>query len=236
MCTLHRSCIGFIFIAIRNLTLVYSEYATKGDPVIPMVAYGIVTLIAVVLALTVLSSGVSGVGVNIAGSVNLTQLFFNPFNLLMILSVLLFSGFVAMNVFKVEEMRQSGIMGLPVGIALVCLVTSVYAPYMISNVGNNMVAFVVFLAMTALALVLSEARNRFAGAVAVLWLVAAILFYGILQYPYVFGGTVNITNYATNSATAGWIANITIICGALLVISLACLVYFAYLKKPPAKK
>jgi hypothetical protein len=52
--------------------------------------------------------------------------------------------------------------------------------------------------------------------------------FGVLEYPFIFGGKVDITQYITTSTMAGAALPITVIGGSMVIASLAYLIYINY--------
>ncbi len=221
-----------LFLIFRNAFIAYSEYAGLARERKYVTVYSISTLVVAFLAIAVLASGISGTGINIAsGSINLVSVLFNPFFLLMFLSVVLIALFVGHEIFDATAFRKIGPVCGVVGVVLVLLALHIYIPYMLQNLAGNfafMAFVIVFLVITIVLGLMHDGSARY---LAPVWLFYSIVFFGRLQYPYWFGGLSSALSYLANSATAPYVIAITLIGGLFLVAALSYFVYMAYIKK-----
>ncbi len=66
------------------------------------------------------------------------------------------------------------------------------------------------------------------------WLFASVNLFGVLQYPYLFGGTASFLDYLNNTAISGDVTLVTFVGGALLIVTLIVFMYIDYMRKGPA--
>jgi cytochrome bd-type quinol oxidase subunit 2 len=225
--------ISFIFLMGRNAAMAYSEYIESHrleEDYIRL--YALCTLIALFLIISVFNSTISGIGVNLSSaSLNFVKFFLNPFNLLMVSAFLIFSVYVTSNYFNEYTFRRCNFMLMLIGISVVYLALAIYLPYILTNAVRYAIISIPFAAISIFVLYLSISMNKKRSLAAVVWFAIAVLFFELLQYPYIFGNLVPTTNYLTNSASGQGIAMITAIGGAILVASLSYFIYIAYVKK-----
>lgn len=224
--------IAGIFFIIRSVFLAYSEYINDlSKENIFIKIYAISTLAMGFMFFSVLSSGVSGIGINLtAQSINLTSLLFNPFNLMMFLSILLISVFMACNYFKVVGLERFGALYLAIAYLLVILGLYQYVPVLFSSLTSNYYLLALSIFFALLSVIFYFIKNRFANYISVIWLVGSINLFGIVKYPYIFGAS-DITNYMASQVVAGPLIDISLVGGTIVALSLLYLIYMSYLKK-----
>jgi len=219
---------GLIFI-LRNSFLAYSEYISGDTGRRYLRVYAISTITVAFLALSILSSSVSGVGINPqAASIDILTAIFNPFNILMFLSVALITLFVSSNAFNITRIKKYSAALLLVALAIIYLILREYVPYTLS--GALSAPMLAFYAFTAVVAGLSLTSFRYTGYVSIVWLYIAVIVFGALEYPFIFGGRVDITRYLTTSTMAGAALPITLIGGLMVIASLTYLIYISYIK------
>ncbi|MDE1868927.1 MAG: cytochrome d ubiquinol oxidase subunit II [Candidatus Micrarchaeota archaeon] len=216
-----------LFFILRNAFISYSEYIGKGRPENRYAKiYGISTLVVLFLVLSILTSGVSGIGVDVQQmSVNPLALSFNLFNITMFVAVILIGWFAAVAVTGSARYRKPGVYAGIAGIALVFVSMFSGAPHLAANLQDNVMPVAVSIALFAAAIVLHLKGSSFARYVVFAWLFSGILAYGALQYPYMFGGVLDTNAYAASGAGAAYLIIATAIGGIFLVAALAYLIY-----------
>lgn len=221
-----------IFFILRSVFVVYSEYTDSPDKEnLYVKIYAISTLIMVLIAGSVLNSGISGIGVSTQSStINILQTMLNPFNIMMLIGVLLTALFVVSSCFKVERVYNYGIVYLLIAFALFAAAIYSYVPLIFANLMNKVYLVGVSLLIGIIAAIMQLRRIRYANHITILWLFASLNLFGAIIYPYIFGNT-QITNYIASQEASGPIVWITIIGGALVLAALSYLIYLTYGKK-----
>ncbi|HUC38787.1 MAG TPA: cytochrome d ubiquinol oxidase subunit II [Candidatus Acidoferrum sp.] len=222
-----------LFFILRNAFLVYSEYVN--DPVKEkkyLRVYSFSALFAAFLVISVLSSGVSGYGVNLStGTASVIAILFNPFDMLVFASVALLGLFIDSVVFSIEPFRKIGpICGL-VALVLVFFGLAAYLPYSIQNLGANIPLFTLLFVLLFAIILFNLVRNKIARYISFVWLFYSIIFFGVLQYPYWFGGSALSSSYLVNAIVGHYAVLITIVGGIFLTIALSAFAYITYFKK-----
>lgn len=218
---------------LRNAFLVYSEYTGKpGEEKRYMLVYGMVTLIIAIVLIALLDSVISGVGVNLASnSLDAFVMFVNPFNLGMLFSLLLINMFVISVFFDVQCLRGFNIAGLVVGALLAVVTLNAFTGYIVTNLMQVQLSLVVLLLILGIGVFMYLKKLWASRYVILFWLFLTLNFFGRVQYPYIFGGALDVTNYMTNAAIETSILAVTAIGGVLLLIALGYFVYVSYIKK-----
>lgn len=225
-----------IFFILRNAFLSYSEY--MGDKVSEkryLHIYAISTIIVAFIAISVLDAGVSGIGINASAySINLLHLFANSFNILMFIGIALFVVFVAAVFFNIKEYRWITALAPVLGIIVVALALHSAAIYIFSNaLTYGLPELIGLLAILAITLFLYFKGKRYSKYIAVIWFLLSVNFFGFMQNPYLLGGSVNINQYIATGTMAFYVNLVTLIGGAILVVSLTYFIYISYISKKP---
>jgi cytochrome d ubiquinol oxidase subunit II len=218
-------------IIIRNVFLIYSAYI--GDlkkETKYLRIYGIATIVALILFLSVLSSAMSGLGINLATETASIAMYLNPFNIIVVVSSLLISLSLAASIFRIEKLSRIAWVPLAVAIALIYIGTSLFVPPAALNFGTAMPGIALLAALVAILAVLQYKSSRYSGKLSILIVVFGITLFGVIQYPYILGSA-NITSYLATSALAQPLLIITLIGGMLVAASLSYLIYLSYLRK-----
>lgn len=216
---------------IRNAFLVYSMYiADLKAEVKNLRIYALATMAALLLFLSVLSSAMSGIGINLAKASASIFMYLNPFNILVIVSALLLSLSLAGSIFKVE--RLSRITWLPISAAIVIFYFGaiLFANSSASHFPSALSIFPIIVILVAALGILEERRSKYLSAFMILIVVFLVNLLGIIEYPYIFG-TLNVTSYMASSALAMPILIITLLGGGIVAASLTYLIYLSYLRK-----
>jgi cytochrome d ubiquinol oxidase subunit II len=218
-------------IIIRNSFLIYGQYVgeTRKEARYLKI-YAAATIVALILALSVMSSSLSGIGVNLSTATTNLALYLNPFNLIVIASALLISVSLAASVFHIDRLERMGWVPLAAAIALIYIGISLFASPLLGNIWHSILGIALLVALVAALAVLQARRWSLSGVFTVLIVAYGINVLGALQYPYVLG-SLNITNYMNSSALSGPIFAITLAGGAIVAIALSYLIYLSYLRK-----
>lgn len=227
---------GLLLIA-RNAFLAYSEF-TDTDKNKYSSIYAIVTLVIAFAISGIFGSAVSGIGVNISFSAsgaasfspNLISMFFNPFSIALFLGIALIGIGLCGIFFGIEEIKYSSVSMIIIALALLIFILFGGAHY----VWNNLIGAVYYVAALVLLLViviiLHLKKVSKAGVLGLLWFAVAVNLFGVLAYPSIFGGKVDITGYLNGSAISNAIVTITAVGGSVLAISIIYFVYISYVK------
>lgn len=213
-----------IFIIVRDALLAYSELIGGGSSRAYAKAYGGFTLATLFFVFSVLTSTVSGLGVNLnTSSPNFVYILTNPFNLLMFASIA-FLVYAAAIVFFGLRKPKALIASILLSLSLLLLALHLYVPYLLRNLESNpllaLPTVLIFLGMAVM--YLFKSRNT-------KFLIPPFLFVGILsfelaEYPMLFN-SINITNYITPEPTGSYVMLFTIVGGAFLALALSIFVY-----------
>ncbi len=217
-------------IIIRNAFLIYSQYVgeTRQERRYLKV-YAIATLAALVLALSVLSSSMSGIGVNLSRASASLLIYLNPFNLIVIVSALLISLSLAASVFQINRLKRVGWLFLAAAIALLYAGIFLFVKPVLTNFGHVETRILLLMALVAILGIIQAKKWRHSGLVTIITVVYGINVLGAMEYPYIFG-SLNITGYMNSAALSGPITLITLFGGMIVAVSLSYLVYLSYLK------
>ncbi len=222
--------IAGVLIIARNAFMAYSELVDQNLVRRYLGVYSIATLIIAFLAVSILTSSVSGAGINLSdNSVNMLLLFFNSFNILVFGGLALLVYFFASAYFKRREhfipATVSGIIGI---ILIMAAISS--EGYMVQNIIASLYIPVIILLIFLLVAFLYLKGYKYTRYIAFGWIFVAILAFGTVQYPYLFGGTLNIAQYETSGAIGHYVILITVAGGAFLLVLLSYLFYLYHRK------
>ncbi|MDE1870494.1 MAG: cytochrome d ubiquinol oxidase subunit II [Candidatus Micrarchaeota archaeon] len=225
---------GAAFI-LRSVFLVYAEVIGAGESEQKyMKIYAICTLAMSFFAISVLGSGLSGIGINVAAnSADLFTLIFSPLNMLLFLGIILIAGFLSINYFEVGGGLKRGTLAVLVAIAVILFGISQYIPSIFAGIIANIYLPILSLAILAVSLLMQLRKNRYANHLSILWLVLSINLLGVAEYPNIFGSQ-SILQYLTSSEAALPLLIITTIGSMAVALSLAVLIYVNYIRKEVA--
>lgn len=216
---------------IRNAFLVYSQYIGDMNKESRYLrVYAIATIVALLLLLSVLSSVMTGIGVNLSTGHSNLSLYLNPFNLVVIVSALLISLSFAFSLFQLDRLER--LAWLPLALATIFLYVEIslaVAP-VASNLGTITISLALLVILVLALAFLQYRRSKYSNALSIIAVVFGINVLGAAEYPYILGG-LNINNYISSSTLAQPILLITLIGGAIVALSLSYLIYLAYLRK-----
>jgi cytochrome bd-type quinol oxidase subunit 2 len=221
-----------VFLIARDAYLAYSELSMeKKDNKKHARVYGTLTLLTMFLLVTVLSSSVSGGGVNpFFLSVNLAGLLINGFNILMLGAVIVIAYASAIVLFNLKCPKTLGIIIL---LSILLLITALknYVPYILANATHNPIyvapVIILFLSMVIMYL----RRSRYTKFLVIPLLFLGTLTFELLEYPYLFGAALNVNSFTAPQPTAFYVFLITIFGGMFLAIALAFFFYIHHSKK-----
>ncbi|MGI0100911.1 MAG: cytochrome d ubiquinol oxidase subunit II [Candidatus Micrarchaeaceae archaeon] len=227
--------IAAIFIILRNIFIAFSEYiGSERHERNFRYIYSLSTLIAAILAVAVLTSGISGTGITIGNNSIGLSFILNPFNILMFISLALFSLYIATSLLKPARLYGLGIASLAIGFALGFVASYAYLPGFGASMGMNAPVVAAALVLIAVTVILQLRKTRYSGIFGIISIIILINLFGLYRYPYVFGRS-NLTAYMASQALAVPALIITAVGGAIVALSLIALVYLSYLKSPPSK-
>ncbi len=223
-----------LFFILRNAFLSYSEYIGSEKHEKRLVGvYGISTIIVAVLAISILTSAVSGSGVNVPLQSISIAAFANVFNILAILSIVLIAIFCTKVLFG---FRGNAVLDIGmVALGIVAIIIGAYAgpSYLLFSLRSNfdIALFVFELLFLFVVAVLHASGKRLARFLVIPWLFSAILAFTVFQYPYLFGMEINMLAYTASGAISGYVVFITVAGGLMLAVSLLFLLYMS-MRKP----
>lgn len=220
--------VAAIFIILRNMFIVFSEYigADRSEHIFRLV-YSISTLIAAILAIATLASGISGIGINMSTSALNSSFLLNPFTILVIVSLVMFALSLAEGVLKPNGFQKIGIASEILGFAFAYIAVTVFLPGF--KISSQLVLVGVSIALLAISIIIQAMKYRHSGLLNIILVFLLINMFGIATYPYIFG-TTNVTSYMTSSALAAPEILITLVGGAFVALSLFALIYVNYIK------
>ena len=221
-----------IFFILRSVFLVYSAYTDSPDKEdLYIKIYALSTLIMVLIAGSVVNSGISGIGVSIQNAtISILQLILNPFNIIMLLGLFLISIFVVSSCLKLEKVYKYGIVYLVTALALFGAAFYSYVPLIFANAISSLYLVGAGGVMGIVAAIMQLKGMKYANHLTILWLFGSFNIFGAIAYPYIFGSA-QITGYMASAEASGPIIWITLIGGALVLGALSYLIYLTYAKK-----
>ncbi len=212
-----------LFMILRNAFVIYSEYAGDRNEKRFTRIYGISTLAVAFLIVSTLTSGVGGFGVSLQGeTINLGSFFLNLLNLFFFAGIALSAVFIAGSRLKLERTMKRVFIALAV-IAYLLFLLGIGArmPYLLANLYASPLAeigLVFSLLLFAIAVFSLYGGNRLSFPSAVAWFFFSVMLFGALQYPYIFGQSVNLTNELTDASVRTPILLITAAVYLLLIL------------------
>lgn len=225
-----------VFLIARDAYLAYSELSLeKKENKKHARAYGILTLLTMFLLITILSSSVSGGAVDpINLSVNFPYLLLNGFNILMFEAIITLASACAIVFFDLKYPKILATMA-PFSLALLLMALVIHVPYIIAKaIGNPLYLAPVIILFVLMALVYLY-KNKYAKFFAVPFLFAGILTFELLEYPYLFGGAVNLSYFVTPQPTTSYVLLFTLVGGGFLALALSLFFYVHHSKKRKRK-
>lgn len=226
-----------MFFIVRNAALAYSEYMHTPSRRTYHYIYAVSTLVVAYIAVAVLSSGISGIGVNASTMhANLAAIMLNPFNVLVFAAVALI-GLALAGMFFMESMHKAYLALAPAGVTLIAAAALLYdGSALASALGPDAWLLAAVIAALAASIALWLAGKRIARYAMLAWLFFAVDAFGAFQYPYLFGGSIRITDYLNSAAVGSAATLVTLVGGLFLTIAMVFFVYIVYIKKPSEGK
>lgn len=224
--------LAVVFLMARDAYLAYSELSLeKKENKKHARAYGILTMLTMLLIITILSSSVDGGGVNpVEPSVNFAYLLLNGFNILMLDSIIALASACAIVFFNLKYPKTLAIMTI-LSAALLLAALETHAPYMITNMVMNPLTLAPVTILFVLMAMMYLARSQNTKFLVIPFLFIGILTFEFLQYPYIFGRSINLNNFVATPPIASYILLFTIIGGAFLTAALSLFFYIHHSKK-----
>ncbi|MCL4343674.1 MAG: hypothetical protein JRN26_00425 [Nitrososphaerota archaeon] len=223
-----------LFFILRNAFIMYSEaHSNKRMDIIYREIYIIMTLIVAFLVVTIFSSALSGIGVNLTTvSINPLVAMFNPFNILFFISVALIALSISYVQFGVKEGGKIVPVIAAVLAYIIVIVSSIiYLPYFLNSLSTGTYLLIISLIVAAIGLVTYLLGKPFSKYIMGIWLFLSIDMFGMIQYPYLFGGVAKYTQFLNNSSMALYVSYVTAIGGTLVALYLAIFFYVNYVKR-----
>jgi cytochrome bd ubiquinol oxidase subunit II len=219
-----------IFIILRNIFIVFSEYIGENRSERRFrIVYSLSTAIAAIILIAVLTSGISGIGINMSASSLNSAFLFNPFSIMMLIALLLLSIFLANSIIKPTKFFKINLASSVLGFAIGLVAVYVYLPNLHSGI-QIYATIGVSIVLLAISTLLSFRQTKHLAVFNIIFVLILINLLGLANYPYVFGN-VNSTGYMASSAIANASILITTIGGAIVSASLALFIYLNYIKK-----
>jgi len=225
--------IAAIFLLLRNAFIAFGDYSGDRSSHAFGFIYSASTLIVAILAVSVLTSGISGIGLLGSGKAGIWFLV-NPFNLLVIISILIFSISVASSIIGYQRSNIIGSIASVAGFGIAFGSMYLYLPEFAHALKANPTLVVISVILLAASVLLQLRKIRYAWILNIISIIAFINMFGILTYPYIFG-TQSVLAYAASPSIASPANIITAIGGSIVAISLCILVYVNYMRRnaPP---
>ena len=225
---------------LRNAFISYSEYANNvTSKKTYFMVYSISTLIIGFLVISIFSSAMSGIGINInTNTIYLLQFLFNPFNILIFVSLVLLGFCITAIVLSINKMRISASVSLFTSILIGLIGISTYTKYLLNNIFGDiwiLYSLVIILLITLFTLILYIKKVQISNKLILPATFFIILIISISQYPYVYGNQLYINTYLTQSVNQVPIMYITTFGILFLSISISYLIY-VYNKKEIIKE
>jgi cytochrome bd ubiquinol oxidase subunit II len=222
--------VATIFIILRNIFIAFSEYIRESRSERRFrIFYSISTIISAVLLVATLSSGISGIGINLnVNSISYTFLL-NKFNIVITASILLISFSIASAVGKIGRQSTYATTTI-IGVMIGFIAIYAYIPGFTSVVVGNIPMLIASATVLVLLAILQMRKSKYSGALSMIFVILLINLLGILRYPYILSLN-NSNQYIASSAIAGPTIIITLAGGILVILSLIAFVYINYYKK-----
>lgn len=222
-----------VFMA-HNGYIAYAEYIGKTSQVaLYMRIYGFSMLLVAFIAISMLTSSVSGIPINLKDStMDLVMMFANYFNLLYFVGITLITVSVSMIFFEMKKpSKMLPIIFLLAAVVLIAVATSLYTPYIFANFLKYLLYFTVVLTILLVSYIsYLKDYGIISKVMVVLGTYSAIMYYGLLEYPYFFNGQVNALALMNSSVMTEYINAITLIGGVLTAMFITVFVYFSYFR------
>ncbi len=227
--------LGMVFLILRDSFLAYSEYIDDSAKEFAYSRiYGITTILALFLLITVLDSSISGYGINIAIlASNYWFMLSNPFNILMFLAVfmlVIFTSGIFFNIRNIDLVLASFIAFM----GLFLFTTYEYLPSLYTAIASNLYLLVPSVALLLIVLGMFIKNDKYTRFFVLPFLFISLFSFEYFAYPWLFGGSINITSYLAPSINSPYLAAIIIFGGIFLAVALGYFVYIQHLHRENA--
>ncbi|MEM3181243.1 MAG: cytochrome d ubiquinol oxidase subunit II [Candidatus Micrarchaeaceae archaeon] len=224
--------IAALFFIFRNAFLAYGEYMGKESAQKAYIRiYGIAMLVVAFIAISVLASSVSGIGVNLAAkSLDIIALLFNPFSLLIFFAVALLSLFAAMVIFGIRHVGAE-VLAAVAAVVFVLIALQSYAHYIIANVLADPVLIIIPAVLIAVAILLQALKKGLARYLTIVALFFSVLLFELAEYPYWFNKAVALQSILVSGPSASYLLAFSIGGIAVLAVLIGILIYINLMHK-----
>lgn len=225
------------FVLFRNAFIVYSEYAsTTSIRRIEAHVYALATILAGFFFLAIISSTVTGAGVNLLSRTSdIIAMISNPYSIAVFLGMGSLSMIAAIVFFRIRA--TAPLLGLVVLSAVMFLYALPSVPNLFNSAVNTYWYMDALLAILFISMILLHIRRSGAARILVFpWLMASSIAFQLYEYPLLFGGAIDMTNYLPPSASAYYVVLVTIIGAIILGIALSVLLYAERLSRSKRRK
>ncbi len=225
--------IAFIF---RNSFFGYSEFmSNKINEKRYIIVYAISTVIVAFLALSVLNSTVSGIGVNVASSsLNLLNMLFNPYNIMMFLGEAAFAIFADVLIFKIKREFLYSIIAII--LAFIFIIGAMFIgniSYFLGNVKSELYYLILPIILIIISFFAYKFKDSFVKFIVPFTVFISILSFEFLEYPGLFNNTLPFKDVLVSSIDQPLVLIFGIVGGLILFASLAVVVYLNVFAKDP---
>ena len=227
---------SFVLYAVHNGFLAYSEFIEKKEPErIFMITYGISTLIVAFVAVSMLTSSVSAIGISLKTlSITSYTFFLNGFNIMYFIAIFFLVLTIVFILFSVKMYSPYlPLVFLVISLIFLFVPTYIYTRYIFNNFLHYYPIFILVLLIFigSFLLYYLERYKLVSKALLVLGSYMSVMFYGALEYPYFFNGAINASSATVTGPIATAEDVITIVGGLAVVIFMAVFIYFSYFVK-----
>ena len=227
---------AFVLYAVHNGFLAYSEFIEKKEPErLFMTIYGFSTLIVAFVAISMLTSSISAIGVSLKTlSITSYTFFLNGFNIMYFIAIffmVLTITFILFNVKMISKFLP--LLFLVIALVFLLVPTYIYTRYIFNNFLHYYLIFIVVLLIFVGSFLLYyiEKYRLVSKTLLILGSYASIMYFGALEYPYFFNGAIN-ASAATVSGPIGVIEGYITIIGCTFVVTfMSVFVYLSYFVK-----
>lgn len=211
---------GFGYIGIKDLEHKF------------LLAYSIPTIILAYIGITMFTTAVGGIGVNVNTlEPDYVSIFFNPFNILFFIAVVGYTLYYVIIFFNVKEMLPIAGISLTLGNILFLLAFHQYVPYIFTKAISSPFYWI-YIALLYVVLYLSYRGFKFINVISVLLTGIGSFMMGMFIYPYLFNGAVNAYSLMTNPATLAAADLVIGIIGIFVLGGVTAIAYKILYKKP----
>jgi cytochrome bd-type quinol oxidase subunit 2 len=223
-----------LFFILRNAFIMYSEaHSNKRMDLIYRELYIVMTVIVAFLVVTIFSSAISGIGVNLSqDSINALTAMFNPFNVAYFISIALMALSVSYVQFNVREGgRIVPLVSAALSYIIIVAVSEKYLPYFAPALASNYYVLAISLIIAAVGFVAYFLGKSISKYIMGIWLFVSIDMFGVIQYPHLFGTATEYTKIINKSKMSLYASYVTAIGGFLVALYLVIFFYVNYLKR-----